>query len=638
MGFPKLPQGVIDQARNDRMEREITWDKINLFLRGVQWLRPWSRGDKSWTHLQSEGNSKLFVTVNRMIAYLRAAQARLTLTFPSAGVLPATGSQEDILKATTSQQILRFFWSEANIATVGFNGSRFLINYGSYALHTYYELSDGESAADTDGSGNVRMEAVSPYNFFLEPGADELGEAEFVILRTYVTKRDLKSDHPGKSAAIKNLAPTDKQRGTYRTSSVKREIDRFEKLEWYFKDGSHGVSVGNVWLEQDKKFFDKRFFPIQIVYYTKLDDQPYGMGIMESLAQLQWLYNKSRTRTARNLEKMGHAKLMAPKGSISKASDWNDKAGGIVTYNEAAGKPWVWAPSVNIGQEVDQALRIASEMDDVAGIHSVSRGKQVPGMRSGKAIEALADTDSADMITTVVMVEAAFKLGFQVALHLYQRHYKKKRVLRMWDGFGGAVFKTIDRTKLVEDPDVFIEAGSMFRDSISKRRTDVLERFQMQLIDADEANEALGSTMGSNQHLMEKIQSMRKAFDALEHIKEGLGPIRIFASDDLKSIRKVFTEFMSSPDFEKLSPPQQEYIGNVIATIDTHGQSPEAFERASALQQVLPRQDVPSDGVGPGTGQAVQSAPGLANNVADVESSEQVMARRENASPIGKRL
>lgn len=633
IGDIKDPAGIIEDARSRRIQREQIWDQVRLFIKGSQWLKAPTSGDANWRRLEMESGSKLFVTVNKMLSYFRAAQARLMISFPGVGVVPASSSEEDITKALTSAQILEYFWHECEIDSIGMEATRYLAAYGCYVIHEYYCPATDENPRAPKGEGEVKLEVISPYNWFVEPGAVSLKESEYVVLRTYVTKRQLRNEYPDQKDKLVDLVSSERdESSTIGGIDKVPDIDRFEKLEWYGKDGSHGVSVGDIWFERDNNYFDPKFFPIQIVYYTELDDDVHGMGLMEPLQQLQWLFNWTRTRIVRNMHKMGHAKVFVPRGSEIRKADWDDTGGGLVPFNPNAGKPIPWSPSVNMGQDIDLALRLQGDMDDVAGMHAVSRGKQVPGMRSGKAIESLSEMDSTDMVPTLRSIEAGFRKAFCVVLHLMKKHYKQKRWMRMFDIYSKPVFHELRNTDLVDAPDVFIKTGSMFKDSQDKYKSEVLELFQLGLVTMKEAQEALTFNMGGNHRIMRKIQGLSRAMKFLEDVKNG-AKLRLNVNDDLDAVKSVFEEFMGSEDFYMLPDDVQEYMGNILAAIATQGMAPEQRQAVMAQRQVFPLPEMP-----PGTGMPVQAGPGMAQTPADNEAAEQVLARRNEVSPIGREL
>tara|TARA_R110002020_G_scaffold264832_1_gene479590 strand:- start:20327 stop:22285 length:1959 start_codon:yes stop_codon:yes gene_type:complete len=648
--FPKNPIGEIQKSQECKSRYERVWDLISEFLRGNQWL-DWNDGVRKWeTAKNYKGNN--FLTINRLLPYYRAAYSRLALGVPGVAVLPATESTADITKAQVAQKAAMYWWHQEGIPKKANQGSKWLAKYGTYAIHVYYNTDDGEDIYNPTGEGNVTCDFFSPYDIFFEPDVSTVKESRWIALRRFYDREDLINLYPKEKNKIKDIPPADDVDSKGKIFTKRNPDDRLAVYEWYWRDGRHAITSGRVYLEQSKKYFDPKFFPISIVHYTDVEYDVFALGIMESLIPLQWSYNKSRTRTVRNLDKLGHGKVLAPRGCKINLKEWNDRAGGILHYNAAAGRPEVWSPKVNIPAEIDHVARIQAEMDDLSGIHSVSRGKQVPGIRSGRAIDSLAELDAADMTLTQDSIVDAFTNMFKVALHLMAKHYPKNKIMKMFDIFGEAMFTEIRATDLVTNPDVHIKANSLFRDDAEDRQNKILSLVESGLITKEEAGEAISLHLGADTKVMQRIQGMHHAkFLLRDGILKG-HPIKIFISDDIKAIQTVFTEYMRSDEFYEQPEEIQLYIGNVIAAISTHGLPDENYQKAARFTQVWPRQPDPmvKNPIQPSSVIATQGSAGrqqvaeqqglLAKDVSDVETQEARMAQRReaNISPLNKRL
>lgn len=643
--FPDNPQGLLERSQESKGRYERIWDLVSEFLRGNQ-NTTWNDSDRSWEGPKTGRNNNT-VVVNRLLPTYRAAYARLALGVPGVAVLPASDSTTDITKAQVAQKAAMYWWHQEKIAKKASQGNKWLIKYGTYLIHTYYDPGEGEDILNPEGKGNVTCAFISPYDIFFEPDVSVVKESVWIAIRKFYTREDLIRLYPDSKAQISKVPPSGESERKNKLFFKRSPDDRIAMYEWYWRDGRHAISVGKEFIEKSSKYFDTRFFPLQIVHYSDIEYDVFALGIMEPLIPLQWNYNKGRTRTLRNLDKLGHGKVLVPRGCKINMREWNDRAGGALHYNAAAGKPEVWSPKVNIPAEIDNVARIQAEMDDIAGIHSVSRGKQVPGIRSGKAISSLADLDTADMTMTQDSIEHAFTDMFMVALHLMAKHYKKGKLLRMFDIFGDAMFSVIKGTDLMTDPDVHMMAGSIFKDDAETRQSKVLELFEIGLISQQDAAEAIALHLGADSKVMKRIQGMHHAKFLLE---EGIlknHPITIRVTDDLEAIDAVFSEYMKSDQFYEQAEEIQLYIGNTISAIATHGLPEEAYQQAVRFTNIWPRQPDPRD---PASVVATQGAAGqqqvaqqqnlLAQDAAQVETQEARMGQRQeaNVSPLNRRL
>ena len=181
---------------------------------------------------------------------------------------------------------------------------------------------------------------------------------------------------------------------------------------------------------------------------------------------------------------------------------------------------------------------------------------------------------------------AAAKLA-ETTLMLMKQFYDQPKMMRMMDQAGQVIFNELDATNLTEDPEVFIEAGSLFRNEALDRDAKVLELLQLGLIEKDQALQEISFRTG-NAFLSEKIMAMSHARDMLEAVVAG-DSIEIFSSDDIKVFIKVFNDFMRTPEFYVLPEERQNYIADIFAALTTEDQGPEAYAEALAKRKVWPR-------------------------------------------------
>ncbi len=114
----------------------------------------------------------------------------------------------------------------------------------------------------------------------------------------------------------------------------------------------------------------------------------------------------------------------------------------------------------------------------------------------------------------------------------------------MFDDAGGMVFRKISNTDIVNTPEVFLEAGSLFRDEAQDRDAKVLNLLQLGLIPKEMAMKELSFKTGQA-FVFEEIRAINHAQEMLDAVKAG-AHIEVFANDDLKVFQNVFSDFMTT--------------------------------------------------------------------------------------------
>ena len=639
--FPKNPQDMIDQSKAEKSANETSWSAAIRMLRGDQWIyyggrsggasapRPGGGGDLFATVPRTRGQVR--ITVNHMMNIARNIEARLVMANPKAVVMPASDSVEDVTKATGSEVALAYYWYSDKMRQKMSTAIRWLVQCGNVALHTYYEpgeqravtesvkeVEPGDDPSIVDGVqktakkpkvakvGNVRTEIVSPFDLFFELGAVSSAESRWVAIRTYSTRAELKDLYPDKSEDIDRIS-ADSSSG--QGSDLDVPDGRIEVFETYWRDGRHAISAGNTYLVAEHKAIYTRKFPVQHIKYFTVEGALWGVGPMEQITDLQQLYNRSRTQIHANIRLMGNPPWLVPRTADIKKGMLFNKPGGVVHYTPGGGIPTPAPPQQLPSHVLAEPNVLREEMSDVAGAHGITLGRREPGVKSGVHARTLAEQDSSQMAVTRSSIEDALVEVYECVLMLMKEHYTESKVVRMMDNLGRAVWRSISRQNIVDDPEVHIDAPSMFvRDSLARDKQ-VLELAQLGLIAPEAALEEMSFRTG-NSYITKKFQALSHAKDMLEAVLGGR-MIEILPSDDAKAFEKVFSEFMQTDEYYKASPMIQDYIRTILVDVTTLGLSPEEYQQVAATRTIHPKQSAPG-GTLPGVSPQMQdtSPPG----------------------------
>lgn len=595
--FPDNMGSKILESENDRKKEQVDWDLSIEFLSGNQWMR-YDRRIKDFLSVGNGQDSR--VTINLILNIYRNMLSRLTIAYPSIAAMPASPSTEDILKAKSSETALRYYWAEDDVKETIEKALEWLLTTGTTALHTFYD----------SGEKRVRTVAHSPYDLVFEPKVNCPNEAQWVAIRTFHTKEALKETFKDYTQFI------DKAPETQYDASVwgdHKPGNRLELYEIYWRDGRHAFVLNGKYLFKEHR--KQRMFPIQVIRYTKIPGQLWGLGLLRPLLELQAYYNKARTQMLMNVELMGNPKWIVPKNAGIPKGSFTNRPGEVIYYNIAGGPPTQMQAAPLPGYVMDNVQRIHSEMGDVAGIHSVSLGRRAVGISSGKAIQALSERDMSQLQITQSEIERGVRQMAKCVLLNMKQFYKENKFMRMMDDTGRVIFHELKSIDLVEDPEVFLEAGSLFRHESGDRDAKIVQLLEMGLIDKEDALKEMSFRTG-NSYVTEKMQSMAHAQDIVERAAKGF-EVEILRTDDLPVFKDVFHRYMQSEAFYELPLERQEYITEVLISVETFGMPSEAFQQAAMMRKVFPRQSPP--------GQVGEEAPGM------LASSDSMMAQDQMA-------
>jgi hypothetical protein len=569
--FPENFSQIIAESRNDKRFDQKLWDLSLKFLEGRQWL---SFDKNLQKYVSSAARSTDNVTINMLLNVYRNIAARLAVSYPSVVVVPANPSYDDIVKAKTSEMVLQYYWSADNIKAKLTKSIDWLLTTGTVALHTYYDPGDKKVHTDVHGA----------YDVFFEAGVEEVEDSQWIAIRTFHTKEDLIDAYPNKREEIEG-APTSDYQDDSREGQTTQPSNRVEVYEFYWKDGRHCITVHGIILYKEE--LDHPKIPVSIIRYTEIPRRIWGLSLLAPLLDLQMLYNRSRTLVLRNVALMSSPKWLVPKTAGVPTSAITDTPGEKIYYNPAGGQPTQVTPAAMPAYVFDNIVRLQSEIGDVAGVHSVTLGKRAVGVTSGKAMQVLSSNDTSQLQGTQDNIERGVKHMAECVLYLMREHYTEERMVRMLDNSGRVAFESIQSTDLVDMPEIFMEAGSLFRNEAQDRDAKVMELLQLGLIDPQTALQELSFRTG-HAFATDKTRALAHARDMLEAMSSG-AEIEIFMNDDLDAFKRVLTDFMQSTDYYRLSDERQNYIRDVLVSLAAAGQPDEAYQEMLMRQRVWPR-------------------------------------------------
>ena len=567
----KLDKSIANKQTQTRM-----WDMCVHYLEGRQHL-VWNKGLRSFD-VDRRGGSINKVTINLLLNIYRNLASRLTVAYPGIVVLPASPSHDDIVKAKASETAIQYYWNEQNLADKFKIMAEWLVSTGNAFFHTFYDP-DKEQ---------VITKVISPYDVFYEAGVTSEEESEFCSIRHYYRKQELYDTYPDKREIIENAVESgETAQGNDAYGGPNVPSGRVIVYETYFKDGKYCIHIGDSILFAGRTPMGT--MPIQHIKFTDIPNRLWGLGLILPLIELQSLYNRARTQIIQNIELMGNPKWLIPKTSGVNPNAITNRAGEKVFYNPAGGAPQQVPASPIPAHVVQNVQQIHSEMLDVSGVHSISLGKRAKGITSGKAMNALAEQDSSQLHITQHNIEMAAKGVAETALIFMKAYYTEPKMVRMLDVMGKVVFDSITRESIVDDPEIFIEAGTMFRNEAQDKDQKILDLLERQLIPPEVALKELSFRTG-NSYVLDVMADEAHANEILQGIISG-AQVEIFKTDNLQRFQKVFGDFIRTGVYYDLPMDTQDYIRDVFIAIEAGIQGGQAIQEYSKIYPPQPPPD-----------------------------------------------
>jgi len=568
-------KGKIADASTHKSREEKIWVLCLRFLDGQQHLS-WDNTLQNWSATKEKSNSP---TINLIQPLYRTLLSKLSAAYPGVAVMPASPSNEDIVKAKASEAALRYYWEHEKISTSVSKLLEWLLTCGNAAFFTYYD-------SDLD---RVKTKVISPFDLFYEKGLMRLEESTWAALRFFYSKEDLKEVYPEHAEYIEDFATEQREASDEYANSFAIDATppgKVETYEVYMKNGNYGILLGDKYLFKGKT--PEGIFPVHHVKWTNIPNKLWGTSLIAPIIELQSYYNKARGQILENVELMANPKWLIPKSSQVAPNAISKRAGEKIFYNPAGGTPQQVPAAPIPSYVIDNIRQIQSEIMDVTGIHSTTLGKRSIGITSGKAINAMAAQDISSLQITQQGIEDACEKVAKDVLVLMKAHYTEDKMYSMLDNTGRVAFRAINSQQIVKNPEVFIQTGTLFQDSAADREARAIELFQAGLISKEDAVRDI-SFRTSNAFVLEEMEGISHASEILEAVIDG-SLVEIFKTDDLASFLKVFGDFVKNPDYYMLDKERQDYIRDIVVSLSV-ALDPDATltpEQAKEQMKVFP--------------------------------------------------
>lgn len=168
------------------------------------------------------------------------------------------------------------------------------------------------------------------------------------------------------------------------------------------EDGRHVIAIGDAVLLDEKKRIDR--FPLVFVRWQSADEGFFGVGLVESIADIQLEITATMSKVRETISLLGASKVYMPEHAIVTPDMTND-IGEVVAYRGDT-PPTVVAPNPVSAQLFEWLDRNVSAAYDMTGVNRLQATSMKPsGLDSGAALREYNDTGDDRMNTVAVAFE-----------------------------------------------------------------------------------------------------------------------------------------------------------------------------------------------------------------------------------------
>jgi len=239
--------------------------------------------------------------------------------------------------------------------------------------------------------GDVDFYTLSPFDVAFDPTKETPDLHEWVVIRTFVNRYNLKEKYPEYAEEIMRIGTKDTQNSNNRISLTSfSKTDDIPVYELYHKR-TEACPEGRfmMYLTSDIVLEDTdmpyRDLPIFRIAPRNVLGTPFGYTSMWDILPLQDAVNSLYSTIMTNNNAFGVQNILNPQGNNLKV---NQLEGGLnfIEYNQTVGKPEPLQLTSTAPETYNFLGMLEKTMETVSGINSVARGNPESSLRSGTAL------------------------------------------------------------------------------------------------------------------------------------------------------------------------------------------------------------------------------------------------------------
>ena len=440
----RVTQMYWEATQGLRQEMRDYWLNSS-FLSGHQWLY-WSETAGRLDELPQDPE-RVQATVNRLAPNTRTIISTLMQRELTFEVPPSAADDSHVRGARLAETIVRAVHHDHNWETLRENTLTAVWKGGTAAVCVDWdddavEILSDDTQGSPLGKGDTYEEHLNITQFVVEPGSRDPERARYWIKAVGLPPHQVKAmfdlDDVPPSDATAGLTPFHRKLMSHDRGGDATNTSQTLVLTYYERPNPECPEGKVCTVVDDQVVFESEWpFPftdrlnLVVVRETLHENRWTGETVLTQARPLQTLFNVSWSSIAEHMKLAGNARLLVPYSSIEMMENLTDLPGEIVPFNDSLPvKPDYLSPPQMPGWWIQQPDRIAEQIDDIMGVHDISRGSAPANIESGFGLTILAEKDSTPIGRLTKETGRAFGRLASMVLAIYEDKTKAMKQSR----------------------------------------------------------------------------------------------------------------------------------------------------------------------------------------------------------------
>lgn len=441
-----------------------------------------------WNNCISAYNSDYFKSVNKpeyksdeisnfIFSTIETIKPIMVDNDPKIQVLPKT--PKGMERSIKIQNLFDSEWKRAKMSKKLVQAITISLQIGTAIVFVPWD------AKDENGLGNATPTLVNPYNFFPDPMATDMDNAEYVIYAKYIQVNMLKQTFPKKAHLIEpgtinhSELISQGQDGSniknqvlviecymrdYTTTDTEQEDDDGNKVKVSKRKYPYGRIVTicpelMLLLEDKPQPYKDGKFPFNLIKCYDVPFEFWGKSEIEQLLSPQQYVNDLMNQIIDNAKLTANMPWIIDKNSGIGKGQLTNRPGLIVRKNPGTSVERKTPPQMPVYiQEIIDTLK--RDIEIISGVHDVTQGRKPGSVSAASAIMALQDAAQARIRLKVKMMEQTLSEIGHMWYNRIKQYWITTRNVRALNDHNRIAFIEIGPDDLQEDYDFAIEGGS----------------------------------------------------------------------------------------------------------------------------------------------------------------------------------
>lgn len=520
-----MPEKVADlttkfrQAQQKRNAYSPDWFLNVAFFSGFQWVQ-WAAGRLSEPTIDPR---RTLQTDNRILPVVTSRTARKVKSRPNFTSVPFSADDGDIEAARLGERVLEADWNNLDLQPKLFDA----VLWSDVCCDGFWKIywdstagkredflfgPDGPMMNPEDGTplraeeaqllppelladvtvkpiaaGDVCVEVISPFEFFPDPLATSMESLEWCIEEKVRSMEYVRKHYPETAEgrpftpqpdadvpsglSLGRLTPDNLYGSSPATYEGVKVYEYWAKPCTMYPNGWHSIWANDILLVEEEPVD-----PMPYVMFTSVQvpGQFFSRGVTSQLRGPQIELNMIRTQIAENAKRFGNPAIMS---SRQAQVEYHGVPGEHIEYDSTVSDavPAYLVPPTIPEYVENEIERIEKSIEEISGMHEVSRATVPAGVTAASAINLLQEADDTRLGPEIQALEKALSQAGTKILKLRARFNTDERTLRIageddnWDigAFKGAM--------LGQEPEVEVQAGSAMPKSKAAKQAQMTE-------------------------------------------------------------------------------------------------------------------------------------------------------------------